>query len=132
MPTLDEKLDIFEKQGPYTFKRALQLAKLCARSKEWQLGDTLTECIDKFSPVELEKILNPEKYCSPTEYEQWLRGTEGYTFENYTGTFTNEQLEVVANSDLNGYEQKIDFGALPYDVKLTILKIQNQSLQKKK
>ena len=75
---LYDEMTHWETNGPYTFEAALELAQACASSKgEYILGDSLDEVVEKFSPAELRKILNPQKHCSVAGFRRWLKGT-GY------------------------------------------------------
>ena len=129
MPTIAQRLDIFRDNGPYTFARALQLAKMCARGDELQIGDTLNECVHKFPPGELERLLNAKKYCSPEEYKAWRRGSENWTVRNYSGRFDDGQLAVIAKTSMKNYEGDIDFSEMSYKHKLAILRIHNEHLR---
>lgn len=129
MPTLEQRLDIFRDNGPYTFARAMQLAKMCARGDDLQIGDTLSECVHKFPPRELERLLNAEKYCTAEEYKAWLRGSENWSLKNYEGEFDEGQLAVIAMTPMDDYADNIDFAEMSYKHKLAILKIHNEHLR---
>lgn len=70
-------MDKFQKKGPYTLKAALQVAKMCARSEDWQIGDTLSEVAHKFSPEEFDKLLHWKKHLPEEDHSAWCIGTGG-------------------------------------------------------
>jgi len=101
---LYDEMTHWEKNGPYTFEAALELAQECASSKgEYQLGDFLDEVVEKFSPAELRKILNPQKHCSTADFKLWLKGTEYWELKRLPDMtqMTGEHLAALAEEICN-------------------------------
>ena len=131
MSTLDNRLDVFEKRGPFTFERVFQLVKMCARSKDTDFHDVLDNNWEKFSPGELTKILNAHKTLSPEDHKIWEAGLSCVEFVNYEGNFSDRQLEVVAKTELEDYENHLHLSEMDYEDKLAILKAHNRHLRKR-
>jgi hypothetical protein len=130
MSTLDKKLDDFQRNGPFTFDRVWQLVKMCARSRDTDFCDVLEECLSKFPPNELSKIFNLEQILTPEQQELFYKGCSTVEFRNYYGNFTDQQLEVIAQTKLVDFEQQLDLSAMEYKDKLEILKINNRQTLK--
>lgn len=98
--TLEGRMHHWAANGPYMFAAVLSLAKQCARSEDWQIGDDLSDVIQKFSLEEFEKVMNPERYCTSEELKQWKKGTFGWQLDWMPdiGTFTDEHCEIIAQS----------------------------------
>lgn len=98
--TLGGRMKHWAANGPYTFAAVLSLAKQCARSQDWQVGDDLSDVIGKFSFEEFEKIMNPQRYCMIKELEQWKKGTCDWQLDCLPdiGTFTDQHCEIIAQS----------------------------------
>ena len=131
MTTLDKKLDVFQKEGPFTFDRVWQLVRMCARSRDTDFHDVLAETLHEFPPEELSKLFNLESILTPEQQEVFYKGCSAVHFNNYYGKFTDQQLEVIAKTPLEDYEQNLDVSSMDYADKLTILKIDNRITLKK-
>jgi hypothetical protein len=133
MPTLDQQLDEFEKHGPFTFERAFALVKLCAKSRDTDFHDVITNILHKFPPEELEKIFRfLEKETGP-DAKIWDKGCSygGKQFHNYNGKFSAEQLKVIANVENLELETNMDFSNFDVEDKLAVLMVENRHLQKR-
>lgn len=112
-------MDKLQNEGPYTLDRALVVARMCARSEEWQIGDLFDEIPHKFSPTELNKLIHWKEHVPPAEHKNWCEGTGGYVqtwadgslkekawrFQHVTAELTDEHLDVIATvSDSNFQE----------------------------
>jgi len=130
MPTLDQQLDKFEKDGPFTFDRAFALVKLCAKSKDTDFHDVLDNILYKFPPEELEKILHFSGDAIGPGVHIWEKGCSyGRSFTNYNGQFTAEQLKVIAKSQL---ELTMDYAEMDAEDRLAVLVAHNRHLAKQR
>lgn len=93
---IEAAIDKFTEEGPFTFEAAFLLAEKCAKSDEWQIGDSLNEISHKFPPSEFRKLLNPATYLSPEQLALWYRGTELWKLSRLNAGHTDEHLKLIA------------------------------------
>jgi hypothetical protein len=129
MPTLDQRLDEFEKHGPFTFERAFTLVKLCAKSKDTDFHDSLTNVLHKFPAEELEKIFKVIGDESQPNNQVWEKGCSFGQFSNYNGEFDAKQLEAIAKSKI---DLQVDCSDMDVEDRLAILLVENRHLQKQR
>lgn len=113
---VEAAMDKLEKEGPYTLERAMVVARMCARSQEWQIGDLFDDIPHKFSPEELKKLIHWKEHVPPAERKSWCEGTGGYSetrpdgsisekawkLQHLTGELTDAHLDIIATvSDSN-------------------------------
>lgn len=130
MSKLIKHLDEFKKHGPFTFERTFELVKLCAKSKDFDFNDVLESRLHKYPPEELSKIFRFLDNTKEPNYAIWEKGCGyGYEFSNFSGKFSQEQLEIIAKSPL---VVGIDYSSMDTEDRLAILMIENRHFQKKR
>jgi len=135
---VEQALEKFQNQGPYTLKETLRVAKMCARGEDFQVGDTLDEIAHKFSPEELRKLIHWEKHLPVEDHSAWCFGTggsyekfgdgriraEAWRLTHLDEALTDEQLDVivtVSNSTFERLLKAIDATYLSVETKRNLL-----------
>lgn len=96
---LEREVEQWERNGPFTFAKTLELAIKCAKSDEIQIGDSLDFLVHNYPPDELRKLLNPQDYCPPKQMHLWEEGTDDWALGRMNYKLSDDQLEVLAHAD---------------------------------
>lgn len=96
---LEREVEDWERNGPWTFARTLELAIKCGKSDEIQIGDSLDDLVHHYPPDELRKLLNPEDHMSSKQMKLWEEGTDSWSLGRMNYKFSDDQLEVLAHAD---------------------------------
>lgn len=123
------RIDLFVRSGPFTFARALELAKECGYD-DWNFNESLDACCWKFPPDEFKKLLNPLNHCIDVDYQSWITGTNDWKPRNTTGQFNEAQLELIAKAGCH-YIADIRIEKMDYDHKLQVIRIHNESVRRR-
>lgn len=123
---LKREVEDWERNGPWTFARTLELAIKCGKSDEIQIGDSLDDLVHHYLPDELRKLLNPEDHMSSKQMKLWEEGTDSWSLGRMNYKFSDDQLEVLAHADKKSrigedFLQEVEY--FDPDHKLQFLKI---------
>jgi len=130
--TLEAAINKFEKQGPYTFVNAFALAKRCARSNEWQLGDSLDIISHKFPLPEFKLLVNAKSHLNANDFAIWAKGTDDWDIQCINHQHTNEQLALIAErvDILDGIVADVDWSKMPQRITIDVLVgLRNQNIR---
>jgi hypothetical protein len=123
------RIDLFVRKGPFTFAKALELAKECGDG-DWDFNESLDDCCWKFPPDEFAKLLNPLSHCVDVDYQSWVIGTKDWKLRNTTGQFNEAQLKLIAKAGCH-YIADIRIEKMDYDHKLQVIRIHNESVRRR-
>jgi hypothetical protein len=117
--------------GPYTFDKAVEMATLCYRSEDIQIGDSLHEIAHKFEPEEFHKLLCARDYLAPDQVAPWLEGSSRFTYEFLTDGLTEKHLDLLASQPdvFDNIVDAFDWGEMDSESKFEILRIMVSSLK---
>jgi hypothetical protein len=111
---------------PFTFERLLSMATECAKTGKGQIMDIVNKKMHEMAPEELEKLFNPEGFCSTYEYGILRKGLELWMPRNRYGKFSDEQLKAMAKTRLTALQYDIPFEQMTESERYLILKTHNE------
>jgi hypothetical protein len=118
---LDVAMDHFEKHGPHTWATLWDLVEQCAAGDECQVGDSLDECLHKFSPDDISQIFLVKKHLSQCDLKIWRKGTSEWSFTHIHPDLSDAKCEVIAQH-VDWDKIACDLNTLPLEVRTRMVK----------
>ena len=123
----------FGKKGPYTFKEALRVARICAVAPDHQVGDLLQDIAYKFPPQEFRKLLNPKAYIPENLHKTWDFGAEQFHLKFLDESAEDGHLKEIAADESEAFTdimENFEWDRLDESERALVLPILRSSLKR--